>query len=807
MKKLICLIVAVCMILSLCATVLAAEPAADTESAAMETVEGESAEGESAEGESADAAAEGESGGDAGAPAEGESADAAAEGESTDATAEGESGGDAGAPAEGESADATAEGESGGDAGAPAEGESADATAEGESGGDAGAPAEGESTDAAAEGGESAATEGGDSAAAAGGGDSAAQEAGPTIVDLVPEEMDELIIGPEGYTFTTDVITKKLEIDPAAEITSQYPVVVTFEESDSVENGTIIDNVQFVSDYDEVIAIVHTNDVHGHIDVEPYVKGLADELKASGEYSLVLTVSAGDVYAGGEAVAGSYKGEFIPSIIDKIYDVIVPGNNDVGPIGIQQEMFLTALYDNTVTLCANLEADEGGIPMGDYAAAYETKIGDELFDELYDKVTVDADGNLDLSALGLVNLDPQAPTHQHTAMVETDKGTKIGLFGLTTSIASGGDNDVKLPYINMLSSTENAQTSIDELKEEGADIVIGVGHTGWTGVDSMEVSSNDTNSWQLAVNTTGMDVLIDGHTHSIINDGQGVLAGEDYTMINQAQCFGDCIGVMYLYVKDGEVIAIDANVLTDMEGIQPDAEIQALVDQAMAKVKEDFGKPIAYTEYFLNGERLSSGNEGGSIRGNETNLGDLFTDVLLAASEEKTGLDFDFIAYPGFLLRASVEPGDITLETIQSVLASGGFLYYQDYTGQDIVDMVTDSVSMLYPDLEGVPFMHYSGITVTYTYDAGVGTPVTIMVGDTLVYDANNGGLQVDESWTCSGVQNGMEEDKDQYENFVTEELSETQEMVGNWFQTHTADDYTVYPNTVAPAGRIVPAE
>ena len=96
-------------------------------------------------------------------------------------------------------------------------------------------------------------------------------------------------------------------------------------------------------DYDEVIAIVHTNDVHGHIEVEPYVKGLADQLKATGEYSLVLTVSAGDVYTGGHAVAGYYNGELIPAIEDQVYDVIVPGNNDF-PSGIQSNVLLSSLY-------------------------------------------------------------------------------------------------------------------------------------------------------------------------------------------------------------------------------------------------------------------------------------------------------------------------------------------------------------------------------------------------------------------------------------------------------------------------------
>lgn len=57
------------------------------------------------------------------------------------------------------------------------------------------------------------------------------------------------------------------------------------------------------SEYDEVFVIVHTNDVHGYIDIEPYVKALADDMKARYGDRNVITVSAGDVFAGGNAVA------------------------------------------------------------------------------------------------------------------------------------------------------------------------------------------------------------------------------------------------------------------------------------------------------------------------------------------------------------------------------------------------------------------------------------------------------------------------------------------------------------------------
>ena len=628
-----------------------------------------------------------------------------------------------------------------------------------------------------------------------------------SIITLIPEETDELIIGPEGYEFTTDMHIGKLEIDPAATIISKYPVIIFFEESDSVKNGTIINNVQFVSDYDEVFAIVHTNDVHGHIDVEPYVKGFADELKDSGDYSLVLTVSAGDIYGGGEAVAGSYNGEFIPVIIDDIYDVIVPGNNDYVSFGAaRQNILLSNLYDHAQTICANVETKEDGLTLADYADDYEPKIGDKLFNELYDKVTTDVNGDLDLSALEMEDLPGDSPAYPHTTQFTTENGTVIGLFGLTTN---GGALDVDLDGTG---SIANAQASVDDLLANGADIIIGVGHTGWLGEEASGASSNDTNSWQLADSVHDLDIFIDGHSHSIINDGQGVLVGADPTYVNQAESFGNCIGVVYLYLKDGSLLAVDGDVINDMEGIQPDADIQTLVDMAMARVKEDFGKSIAHTEYFLNGERLSSANEGGAVRGNETNLGDLMTDVMLAAASEKMGVEYDFIAYPGFWLRSSVEPGDITLENLQAIFANPTVLYYDTYTGQQIYDMVNKGLGNIYPEKEDNTFTHYSGIEVTYTYNAGgSGTPVTIKVGDTLVYDAENGGLQVDDDWTCEGILTMTGGEIDNYTgdmaNWICSSKEDVQQMVGEWFQSHTAEDYTIYPNTIAPGGRIIEVE
>ena len=205
---------------------------------------------------------------------------------------------------------------------------------------------------------------------------------------------------------------------------------------------------------------------------------------------------------------------------------------------------------------------------------------------------------------------------------------------------------------------------------------------------------------------------------------------------------------------------------------------------------------------------MSAGNEGGTVRGNETNLGDLMTDVIRAAASEKMGVDYDFAAYPGFWLRSSIEAGDITLESIQGVFANPTVLYYDTYTADQVVSMVTRGLNSVYPEKEDTTFTQYSGLTVTYTNTAGKGTPLTITVGDTLVYDAANGGIQVGADWTCEGVLTMSGGEIDSYTgdmaNWICHDKTEVQALVGDWFQSHTADDYTIFPNTVAPDGRIV---
>ena len=615
------------------------------------------------------------------------------------------------------------------------------------------------------------------------------------------------VIAASGETWTVEENCRvgHLEIENGAAVEADHPVVVFFGESDSVENGQVIGEVQFVSDYDEVVAIIHTNDVHGYIDSEPYVRGLKTQLEDSGKYSLVLAVNAGDVYAGGYAAAHLYDGEFIPAVMDKVYDFMCWGNNDRGIGDGYLRAYLLSILGKAggmTSLNANAVAVRD-IDMEAYVESYSPTVGAETLAALYpEALSLNADGTLDWSGVDLKSYDlAEGQALPGTALVTTALGTVIGLFGETTSTTPDPTTD---PDICASKGTlETAAECVTALEAGGAGVIVAVCHTGWLGADSEEVSGNDVNSAQLARLVPGIDAIVDGHTHSTICEGEGWLFGdtESAAIVNQAHCFGDAIGLMELYLKDGKCVAKDCRVLTPEEyesTVEPDAAAQAAVDACYDRLYEDgYTNPLAVTPYFLNGERLSSGNEAGGPRANETNLGDLVADGLLWLGRQLREEPIDVALQPGVRVRASIEAGPITMLDLMNVFSSPFTVYYQAYTAQQLVSYLNGGLSKLGQENERFP--QVSGLRLTYGSDKKV---QSLTVGDKLIYE--NGVYYVDDDWTVGCIINdgggGGSYEPDQ---LIFADNMETAWAFGDFLQN---GEYTFYPNEIAPAGRVTPS-
>ena len=404
------------------------------------------------------------------------------------------------------------------------------------------------------------------------------------------------------------------------------------------------------ADCDEVFAIVHTNDVHGFIDVEPYVKAVADELKAAYGEGNVLTVSAGDVFAGGNAVAHLYNGETIPPIMDAAgYDILAPGNNDFN-LGGDQLLALSGMFSHTRMLCANLYR-----PMTD-------ENGEAVLDE---------DGH----AL------PGDTVFDRTMTIQTAGGVKIGLFGLTVS---------GMPFGGFVSTgtIDTAREAVDILKKDGCGVIVGIGHTGWND-DLVTPSANDATSAMVAREVPGIDVYIDGHSHSVINGGSGWVCPETGTLVNQASCKGACVGVIRLYLRDGAVVNKTAELLTG-ESLEahyaPDPSVKELVDAAWARLEADSGEAYAQTPYFLNALRASESADGRSVRADETNLGDLVTDFMRSYAGADVALT------SGVMIRCSIEKGPVYARDLYGVFANGCRLRVQELTGEELLQEMAASL-------------------------------------------------------------------------------------------------------------------
>ncbi|AEF86846.1 putative 5'-Nucleotidase domain protein [Treponema primitia ZAS-2] len=102
----------------------------------------------------------------------------------------------------------------------------------------------------------------------------------------------------------------------------------------------------------QTITIIHTNDVHGRVEVYPYVKGYADALRK--EKKNVVVVSAGDEFDG-TPFASLSGGRDIAEVMNLTgYDLFVMGNHEQFP---QMDFQMLATLAKFPILAANIGAN------------------------------------------------------------------------------------------------------------------------------------------------------------------------------------------------------------------------------------------------------------------------------------------------------------------------------------------------------------------------------------------------------------------------------------------------------------------
>ena len=403
------------------------------------------------------------------------------------------------------------------------------------------------------------------------------------------------------------------------------------------------------------LVVLHTNDSHGRIKEDgtsmgmSAVKYLANRYENAG--ASVLILDAGDTLHGLPIVTAS-RGESAVDVMNAVgYSAMAPGNHDFN-----------------------------------YGYEHILELEEEMnFPVLAANVTYEADGSLVFG--------------DH--IVITCGEYTIGVFGMATpeTVTKTNPNNVVGLDFNEDNLAGIAQAQCDELKELGCDIIICLAHLG------DDVSSTPYRSTDVLEQVTDIDLWIDGHSHSVLNDdgeahlvnGTLVASTGEYTknigVVTYDGAEFDAGLVHYAdlcntYEQDGEII-------TEFYGYDP--EITALVQNYYDEMMEFYSEVVGHTDVLLNGTREF-------VRTQETNLGDLAADAILAAAPNA-----DFALTNGGGIRANIEIGDITRYDLFTVFPFGNMVATVELTGAQIV-YILEAATHACPGIDGA-FPQVSGIT------------------------------------------------------------------------------------------------
>ncbi|MBQ6395810.1 MAG: bifunctional metallophosphatase/5'-nucleotidase, partial [Atopobiaceae bacterium] len=401
--------------------------------------------------------------------------------------------------------------------------------------------------------------------------------------------------------------------------------------------------------------IIHTNDIHGHIQHEEgtFGMGAVAQLKADYEedgYEVIL-VDAGD-WLQGSLVIDDSKGDKAVDFMNSVgYDVMAPGNHefDYGSDVLEER----AARLECPFISANIYVDE---------------TGERLFEP--------------------------------NAIVTLSDGTKVGFFGLDTpetKTKSSPKNTLGLTFLADEELYDCAQEQIDELKAEGCDIIVCLGHLG----EADESAPN--RARDVIEHTSGIDLFIDGHDHRVENEAIADKDGNEVVVVETGSALSN-IGVVEFAdgIPSGTIVAAEDYAGLDQVIDDEAASLAAEIDERMTGV-------VGSVSFSLNGERMD-------VRTHETNLGDLVADAVLWQATQAASTTPDAAIVNGGAIRMSVEPGDLTLRIIHDVAPFTNQIVTIEVTGAQLLEAL-EAATQGSPDQMGA-FPQVAGIT--YTLDTTV---------------------------------------------------------------------------------------
>lgn len=252
-------------------------------------------------------------------------------------------------------------------------------------------------------------------------------------------------------------------------------------------------------------------------------------------------------------------------------------------------------------------------------------------------------------------------------------GIKVGVFGITT--VHTRHISVCADKLDFEEEIHTAARMVKVLRGQGADVVIGLVHLGFT-----ETTPDYVTSRKLASQVDGIDILVDGHSHSYIEKPEWV----NRTWIVTANQSGRYVGMGKLRVKGHRLTGFDWKPVP-IKGYAPDTMLWRQLEPYIEVAHSDLQTVVGLaTKEFALYERDEN-----VARYRESSLGNLVADALKWKATEGLHLKADFGLVNSGGIRAGLPAGGITREEVLSVLPFANVLEVIGMSGADVRRLFT----------------------------------------------------------------------------------------------------------------------
>ncbi len=312
--------------------------------------------------------------------------------------------------------------------------------------------------------------------------------------------------------------------------------------------------------------------------------------------------------------------------------------------------------------------------------------------------------NADVSGEPLLN-----DVIQKSVVIEKG-GERIGMIGLTPQdtdeLASPG------PNVIFTDPVDAVQAEVDKLTADGVNKIVVLSHSGYR-VDQ-----------RVAAETTGVDVIVGGHSNTLLSNTVEGAAGPYPTVVNgvqivQAYAYGKFLGELNVTFDDdgnvteavGDLTLMDASVAEDAATVARIAEAAAPLDEIRNRVVAEAAVPI--------------GGDREVCRSKECSMGSLIADAMLDRVKDQ---GIEIAIQNGGGIRASIDAGPVTMGEVLTVLPFQNTLSTFQVTGATVIEALENGVSQVE---EGAGrFPQVAGMTFAFDPSAEPGSRISdVMVG------------------------------------------------------------------------------